>query len=52
MLLQKYVVVSPPETTPVDFGAAVQTEALRRGLGRARKVNVVINGESGYGNGT
>jgi hypothetical protein len=44
LLLQKYVVVSPPETTPVDFGAAVQTEALRRGLGRARKVYVVIDG--------
>ena len=44
LLLQKYIVVSPPETSPVDFGAAVQTEALRRGLGRARKVYVVIDG--------
>jgi Uncharacterised protein family (UPF0236) len=44
LLVQKYVVASPPETSPVDFGAAVQTEALRRGLGRARKIYVVIDG--------
>lgn len=44
LLLEKYIVVSPPETSPVDFGAAVQAEALRRGLGRARKVYVVIDG--------
>jgi hypothetical protein len=44
LLLHKYIVASPPETPPVDFGAAVQAEALRRGLGRAKKVYVVIDG--------
>ncbi|MGH6628145.1 MAG: ISKra4 family transposase [Burkholderiales bacterium] len=44
LLLQKYIVACPPETSPVDFGAAVQTEARRRGLGRAKKVYVVIDG--------
>ena len=44
LLLEKYIVASPPETSPLDFGAAVQAEALRRGLGRARKVYVVIDG--------
>ncbi|MDO8545246.1 MAG: hypothetical protein Q7S40_32800 [Opitutaceae bacterium] len=29
---------SPPATAPVDFGAAVEAEARRRGLGRARHV--------------
>ena len=43
LLLEKYIVASPPETLPVDFGAAVQAEALRRGLGRAKKVYVVID---------
>jgi len=44
MLIEKYVVACPPDTEPVDFGAAVQAEARRRGLGRARKVYVVIDG--------
>lgn len=44
MLLQKYVVATAPETPPVDFGAAVQAEAMRRGLGRAKRVYVVIDG--------
>lgn len=44
ILIEKYVVVSPPDTEPVDFGATVQAEARRRGLGRARKVYVVIDG--------
>lgn len=44
LLLQKYVVACPPDTEPVDFGAAVQAQARRRGLGRARKVYVVIDG--------
>ena len=44
MLIEKYVVACPPDTGPVDFGAAVQAEARRRGLGRARKVYVVIDG--------
>jgi hypothetical protein len=44
MLIEKYVVVRPPDTEPVDFGAAVQAEARRRGLTRACKVYVVIDG--------
>ena len=44
MLIEKYVVACPPDTEPVDFGAAVQAEARRRGLGRARKVYVVMDG--------
>lgn len=44
LLLQKHVVACPPETEPVDFGAAVQAEAMRRGLGRAKTVYVVIDG--------
>ena len=44
LLLEKYIVATPPETAPVDFGAAVQAEAHRRGLGRARYVYVVIDG--------
>jgi len=31
MLIEKFVVATPPETSPVDFGAAVQSEARRRG---------------------
>jgi hypothetical protein len=38
MLLEKYVVAGVPDTDPVDFGAAVQAEALRRGWARAQKV--------------
>jgi len=44
LLLEKYVVATPPETAPVDFGACVQAEARRRGLGRAKVVYVVIDG--------
>jgi len=44
LLIQKYVVACPPDTEPMDFGAQVQAEARRRGLGRARKVYVVIDG--------
>lgn len=43
-LLEKFVVACEPETAPVDFGAAVQAEARRRGLGRAQRVLVVIDG--------
>jgi len=38
LLIEKSVVASPPETSPVDFGATVQAEARRRGLGRAKVV--------------
>ena len=44
LLVEKYVVASPPQTGPVEFGAAVQAEAMRRGLARARKVYVVMDG--------
>lgn len=44
LLLEKYVVATPPETAPVDFGAAVQAEAMRRGLARAKRVYVVMDG--------
>ncbi len=44
LLLEKYIVACPPETTPVDFGAAVEAEARRRGLGRAKVVYLVMDG--------
>lgn len=44
LLMEKFVVASPPDTSPLDFGAAVQAEARRRGLAQARKVYVVIDG--------
>ena len=44
MLIEKFVVATPPETAPVDFGAAVQSEASRRGLGRAKYVYLVMDG--------
>lgn len=44
LLLEKCMVASAPDTAPVDFGAAVHAAALRRGLGRARKVYMVMDG--------
>jgi hypothetical protein len=44
MLIEKFVVATPPETSPVDFGTAVQTEARRRGLGGAKYVYLVMDG--------
>jgi hypothetical protein len=44
MLIEKFIVATPPETSPVDFGAAVQAEARRRGLGRAKHVYLVMDG--------
>jgi hypothetical protein len=44
LLLEKSIVACPPETAPVDFGAAVEAEARRRGLGRARHVYLVMDG--------
>jgi hypothetical protein len=44
LLLEKYVVATAPQTDPVDFGAAVHAEASRRGLGRAQRVYVVMDG--------
>ena len=44
LLIEKFCVATPPETAPVDFGAAVQSEAQRRGLGRAQVVYLVMDG--------
>ena len=44
LLLERYILACPPETGPVDFGAAVQAEARRRGLGRAGSVYLVMDG--------
>jgi hypothetical protein len=44
MLVEKFVVATPPETSPVDFGTEVHAEAMRRGLGRAKHVYVVMDG--------
>jgi hypothetical protein len=44
LLLEKFVVATPPETSPVDFGQQVYQEALRRGLARAKFVYLVMDG--------
>ena len=44
MLVEKSIVACPPLTAPVDFDASVEAEARRRGLGRAKKVYIVIDG--------
>jgi hypothetical protein len=44
MLIEKFVVATPPETSPVDFGAAVQAEARRQGMGRAKYVYLLMDG--------
>jgi hypothetical protein len=44
LLVEKSIVACPPLTAPVDFGAKVEAEARRRGLGRAKKVYIVIDG--------
>jgi hypothetical protein len=44
LLLEKYIVACAPETTPVDFGTAVEAQARRRGLGRAKTVYLVMDG--------
>lgn len=43
-LIEKHVVVREPETEPIEFGKAVQTEALRRGLAEAEEVYLVMDG--------
>jgi len=43
-LIEKHVVVREPETEPLVFGKAVQTEAIRRGLAKAEKVYLVMDG--------
>ena len=44
LLLEKFAVATPPETSPVDFGKAVHAEAQRRGMGRAKVIYVVMDG--------
>jgi hypothetical protein len=44
LLAQKNIVACPPETPPVDFGVAVEAEARRRGIGRAKVVYLVMDG--------
>ena len=44
LLLEKYTVATPPDTSPVDFGRQVHQEALRRGLARAQVVYLVMDG--------
>lgn len=44
LLVEKYVVATPPDTAPVEFGRQVQPEALRRGLARAQVVYLVMDG--------
>ena len=44
LLLEKYVVATPPDTSPTEFGRQVQQEALRRGLARAQVVYLVMAG--------
>lgn len=43
-LIEKHVVVREPETEPLVFGKAVQTEAMRRGLAEAEEVYLVMDG--------
>ena len=44
LLVEKNIVACPPETPPVDFGLAVEAEARRRGIGRAKVVYLVMDG--------
>jgi hypothetical protein len=44
LLLKKHVVATPPDTSPLDFGQAVREEAMRRGLARAKRVYLVMDG--------
>ncbi|HRZ55556.1 MAG TPA: hypothetical protein P5525_08870 [Candidatus Paceibacterota bacterium] len=43
LLLEKHVVATPPDTSPLDFGQAVREEAMRRGLARAKTVYLVMD---------
>ena len=44
LLVEKFIVATAPLTSPVDFGAAVQAQARRRGLGRAKFIYIVMDG--------
>lgn len=44
VLLEKHVVATPPDTSPLDFSQAVRHEAMRRGLARAKTVYLVMDG--------
>ena len=43
-ILQKFWVLAPTQTPPAEFGRAVQAEAIRRGMGKARYVFVLSDG--------
>ena len=43
-MLEKFIVAMPPETKPVDFGAAVLAETHRCGLGRAHYGYIIMDG--------
>ncbi len=43
-LIEKHVVLREPETEPLVFGKAVQTEAIRGGLAEAEEVYLVMDG--------
>ena len=43
-LIDKHVVLREPQTQPLVFGKAVQTEALRRGMAEAQEVYLVMDG--------
>lgn len=44
LLIEKNVVACPPGTEPLEFGAAVQKEAIRCGLATAKEVLIVVDG--------
>lgn len=43
-IIQKFWVLAPTRTPPLEFGRAVQAEAIRRGLGQAQYVFVLADG--------
>lgn len=44
VLVEKHIVATPPETSPLAFGTAVQAEGRRRGLGQAQFIYLVMDG--------
>lgn len=44
LLLEKHVVATAPDTSPLNFGQAVRDEAMRRGVARAKTVYLVMDG--------
>jgi hypothetical protein len=43
-ILQKFWVLAPTQTPPQEFGRAVQAQAIRRGMGKAKYVFVLADG--------